>query len=109
MREYEAMLVLDPTLDDAGVNGIVGLMGELVGRGGGTVASSGQLVDKRGTVVEVTEGWKTRRLAYPIGGKREGYYLVFRLEAPPEAVDEVERVLQLNENVLRYMVLRADA
>ena len=108
MRDYEAMLVLQPSLDDAGVNGVVGTVGELVGRGGGTVTSAGQLVDKRGTVAEITEGWRTRRLAYTIGGKRDGYFVVLRFQSPPEAIDELERVLKINENILRHMVLRVE-
>jgi small subunit ribosomal protein S6 len=108
MRDYEAMLVLQPALDDAGVNGVVGQVGEWVERGGGTVASSGQLVDKRGTVAEVTEGWRTRRLAYTIGGKRDGYFVVLRFQAPPGAIDELERSLKLNEDILRHMVLRME-
>lgn len=108
MRDYEAMLVLQPSLDDAGVNGVVSQVGELVGRGGGSVTSAGQLVDKRGTVAEITEGWRTRRLAYTIGGKRDGYFVVLRFQAPPESLDELERVLKLNENILRHMVLRVE-
>jgi small subunit ribosomal protein S6 len=109
MREYETMLVLRPDLDDAGVNGVLDQVRELVGRGGGTVASTGQLVDRRGTVVEVTEGWRTRRLAYTIGGKREGYFVVMRMQAPAGAIDELERSLNISENILRHMVLRLDA
>jgi small subunit ribosomal protein S6 len=108
MREYEAMLVLQPGLDDEGINGLVTQVGDLVSRGGGTVASSGQLVDKRGNVAAVSEGWKTRRLAYTIGGQREGYFVVLRFEAPAEALDELERSLKINDNVLRHMVLRMD-
>ena len=58
---------------------------------------------------EVTEGWRTRRLAYTIDGKRDGYFVVLRLQAPPESIGELERALQINENILRHMVLRADA
>jgi small subunit ribosomal protein S6 len=108
MREYEAMLVLQPSLDDDGVNGVVGQVTELVGKGGGSVALSGQLVDKRGNVAEVSEGWKTRRLAYTINGQREGYFVVLRFQAPAEAIAELERVLFINESVLRHMVLRMD-
>jgi small subunit ribosomal protein S6 len=109
MREYETMLVLQPDLDDAGVNGVVDQVRELVSREGGSVASAGQLVDKRGTVVEVTEGWRTRRLAYTIGGKREGYFVVLRLLVPAQAIPELERSLMINESILRHMVLRVEA
>lgn len=109
MREYEAMLVLQPTLDDDGVNGLIGRVGEVLEREGGSIASSGQLVDRRGTVAAVTEGWRTRRLAYHIGGQREGYFVVLSLQAPPTAIDELERWLTISEDVLRHMVLRQDA
>jgi small subunit ribosomal protein S6 len=101
--------VLSPTLDDDAVNAVVGQVTELVGREGGSVSSTGQLADKRGNVVEVTEGWRTRRLAYTIDGKRDGYFVVIRLQAPPGAISELERVLHINESVLRHMVLRTDA
>ncbi len=109
MRDYELMLVLQPTLDDAGVNGFIGRVGEVVERDGGSIVSSGQLVDRRGNVAEVTEGWRTRRLAYHIGGQREGYFVVLRLQAPPNSIDELERWLTISEDTLRHMVVRQDA
>jgi len=103
------MLVLQPDLDDAGVNGVIAQATELVGRGGGTVATTGQLVDKRGSVAEITEGWRTRHLAYTINGKRDGYYVVMRFQAPSTALDELERAFEINESILRYLVLRVEA
>jgi small subunit ribosomal protein S6 len=108
MRDYEATVVLNPHLDDQGVNDLVSQVGELLQRQGGELASVGQLIDKRGNVAETTEGWRARRLAYGIGGQREGYYAVLRFQAPAAAPDELERWLKLNENVLRFLVLRMD-
>jgi small subunit ribosomal protein S6 len=108
MREYEATIVLSPLLDDDGVNGIVGQITELVGRYGGELDSVGQLTDKRGNVAAVTENWRARKLAYGIRGHREGYYVVARLRGAVEVPDELERWLNLNENVLRFLVLRVD-
>jgi small subunit ribosomal protein S6 len=108
MRKYELMLVLQPQLEPAGVTGIVQAAADVIGRAGGDVSFRGQLVDRRGNVAETQDGWKTRRLAYAINGHRDGFYAVLRFEAPTESIDEVERVLNLNDDVLRHLVLRLD-
>jgi small subunit ribosomal protein S6 len=108
MRDYEALLVIQPNLDDEGMNALVALVGDIVRRNGGEVALVGQLVDKRGNVAEVAETWNKRRLAYLIKGHREGYYAVLRLKLPPEAVAPIEASLTINEDVLRYLIVRTD-
>jgi len=109
MRLYEATLVIQPHLDDAGVNGIIGRVEQLLAGQGGTIESAGQLIDKRGVVSEATDGWRKRRLAYALGGHREGYYAVLRFRAPTTALAEIDHALKLNDDVLRHLVLRADA
>jgi small subunit ribosomal protein S6 len=104
MREYEAMLVLQPELEDEGVEEILEKVASVVEGDGGEITTTGQLIDKKGNVAEVTEGWNTRRLAYPINGRTEGYYAVLHLQGPSETVENVEQSLRLNEDVLRYMV-----
>jgi len=108
MRQYEAVLVLQPDLDDAGVQAIVTQVGDLLGRLGGEILSIGQLTDKKGHVSEVADTWSKRRLAYSINGRREGYYAVLQVSAPPEAIDPFEQWLGINENVLRYLTVRSD-
>jgi small subunit ribosomal protein S6 len=49
----------------------------------------------------------TRRLAYPISRYREGSYHIIVFESPAEAIAELERSLQITEDVLRYLVTRA--
>jgi ribosomal protein S6 len=56
MREYEAMLVLQPELEDEGVEEILERVTSVVEQGGGEVTTTGQLVDKRGNIAEVTDG-----------------------------------------------------
>jgi small subunit ribosomal protein S6 len=108
MREYELLMVLQPGLDDEGVTSVIGNVEERLQKDGGEMVASGQLTDRKGSVAEVTEGWKTRRLAYPIDKHREGYYVVLRLQTPPASIDEMERGLRLDENVLRYMTIREE-
>ena len=108
MRPYEATLVIQPKLDDEGVTSLIGRVEQLLTKEGGTLDSSGQIIDRRGTVAEVSDGWKKRRLAYAINSHREGYYAVLRFHAPPEALTELDRSLKLSDDVLRFLVLRTD-
>ncbi|WP_457654123.1 30S ribosomal protein S6 [Rhodocaloribacter sp.] len=61
-----------------------------------------------GEILEVDE-WGTRRLAYPINKKRNGYYVNLYFRGPGELVGRLERALEIDDNVLRYLTLRMDA
>ena len=58
-------------------------------------------------VIEVNE-WGKRRLAYPINDKPEGYYVVVTFKGNPEFPAEFERLCNIDENVLRSLVIRLD-
>lgn len=94
MRHYEVMVILDPTQDER------------------TVAPSLEkfldVVRKENGKVEKVDVWGKRRLAYPIDHKEEGIYVVINLEAESHTVQEFDRLLTLNEAVLRTKVLRLD-
>ena len=59
------------------------------------------------TVVEVAQ-WGKRRLAYPINDKPEGYYVVVTFKADPDFPAEFERLCNIDENILRSMVIRLE-
>jgi small subunit ribosomal protein S6 len=61
-----------------------------------------------GEVIEVDE-WGNQRLAYEIDKKRSGYYVNMYFRAPGELIPQLERQLQINDDVLRYLTLRMDA
>ncbi len=110
MRGYELMLVLDPALEDEGVNKVVERVTGAIGAVEGEVLFAGQLADRKGNVSEVEggEGWRKRRLAYSINKRSEGYYVVLRFNSPTSFIAEVERTLNLDESVLRYMTTRLE-
>ena len=60
------------------------------------------------TVYEVNE-WGKRRLAYPINDKPEGYYVVVTFKADPEFPAEFERLANIDESILRSMVIRLES
>jgi small subunit ribosomal protein S6 len=94
MRQYEMMIILDPSLEERTVQPSLDQFLTVVTSAGGTV-------DK----VDV---WGRRRLAYEIDKKSEGIYTVIELKAEPDTVRELDRQLNLNEAVMRTKILRPD-
>jgi small subunit ribosomal protein S6 len=88
------MVVLDPNLDEAGVEAL-------------NTRIQTQ-VTQRGGSVESVEQWGRKRLAYPIGRHRDGIYILSRLQLPPTAADEIKRTLKLSESVIRHLLIRAE-
>ena len=58
-------------------------------------------------IVEVNE-WGKRRLAYPINDKPEGYYTIVTFKSEPAYPAELERRFNIDEDILRYLVLKLD-
>ena len=65
-------------------------------------------IKKLGGRIEHIQGMGRRRLAFRIARQTEGYYYVFRFHAPTEQVAELERLLRLNEAIVRFMILSED-
>jgi len=57
---------------------------------------------------EEWEKWGRRGLSYEIKGRRDGYYAFLRLRAPSKMLLELDRILKLNESVLRHMIVKID-
>jgi small subunit ribosomal protein S6 len=93
VRRYELMLVIRPDAPDDRVSAVIDRTTRYL------VASGGQIVK--------VAPWGRRRLAYPIDRHREGSYHIIVFESPAEAIAELERSLQITEEVLRYLVTRA--
>jgi small subunit ribosomal protein S6 len=92
MRRYELMLVLRPDVADDRAQAVI----DRTTRG---------LVASGGSIVKVAP-WGRRRLAYQIDRYREGSYHIILFEAPSDAIAEMERTLQITEEVLRHLVTR---
>lgn len=63
------------------------------------------VTDNSGSV-ERREYWGLRTLAYRIKKNRKGHYVLFNLDAPSEAIQEMERNMSLNEDIFRFMTVR---
>ena len=92
MTEYEILLLLDPELSDEKQTEIVGRVSTLVEQGGGTF--------------ERHDPWGQRKLAYPIDKKEDGNYHLLTFSANAETLDEIGRVLKIDDDVMRHMATR---
>jgi len=72
-----------------------------------TAATAKIITDGQGKILK-TDNWGLRTLAYKIKKNRKGYYVLFNMDAPADAMLEMERQIRLNEDVLRYMTIRVD-
>ncbi len=92
MTTYEILLMLDPEQAEARQEDIVARARELVEKGGGAWHSH--------------DAWGRRRLAYPIAHKEEGVYHLVVFDAEAATLDEISRVLKIEDAVLRHMATR---
>jgi len=69
----------------------------------------GATLGEQGGEIRKREYWGLRSLAYRIKKNRKGHYMLLGVSAPPAAMQEVERQLGLNEDVLRSLTLRIEA
>jgi small subunit ribosomal protein S6 len=66
------------------------------------------LIETGGGSVAKIEYWGLRNLTYRIKKNRKGHYSLLAINAPSDAVKEMERQLSINEDVLRYLTVRVD-
>ena len=66
------------------------------------------LIEENGGKVAKREYWGLKNLSYRIKKNRKGHYVLFNLDAPSDAVREMERQMRLHEDILRYLTLRLD-
>jgi small subunit ribosomal protein S6 len=91
-RRYEVMFILDPRVEDPKINQALDRYLDVVKQRGGEVAK--------------VDHWGRRKLAYEMHHLNEGYYAVAALDAEPEAMDELDRVLRLQDELVRHKITR---
>ncbi len=68
-----------------------------------------EIISSAGGQVTKTEYWGLKSLAYKIKKNRKAHYTLMNIDAPHEAVAEMERQMSLSEDILRFMTIRVDA
>ena len=87
-RPYEAVYIFDSTLEDAAIT-------DKINRFHGLLGTTGEMT---------VDHWGRRQLAYPIGRRENGYYVIAHFAAEAQVLPEYERALKLDEGVVRYLI-----
>ena len=87
-RRYEAVYIFDSTLEDAAIN-------EKIARFHALLQSPEEIS---------LDHWGRRQLAYKIGPRETGYYVIARFHAAPNTLPEYERAMKLDDGVVRYLI-----
>ncbi|MAS05403.1 MAG: 30S ribosomal protein S6 [Ahrensia sp.] len=66
------------------------------------------ILEERGGKVEKVESWGLKSLQYRINKNRKAHFSMLNIDAPADAVQEMERQMRIHEDVLRYMTIRVD-
>ena len=93
MREYELFYMIKTDITEEQTEAVIEKFNGILAREGAEVTA----VDK----------WGKRKLAYVIDKKyREGYYVLVKFNGPAAAVDECERLMKIDDNILRHMITK---
>ena len=95
MPLYESTLIARPDISGQQVEGLSEQFQAIVRDNGGAVPK--------------TEYWGLRSLTYRIKKNRKGHYLHMQIDAPAEAIAEMERNMRINEDVMRFLTIKVDA
>lgn len=94
MSKYEVMAIVKPDFSDADVQKLADKFKTVIEEKGGAVESAGK--------------WEKRKLAYEIEGFKEGNYVVFNFEAPAALPKELNRLMGINDDIIRHRIFRLD-
>ncbi|MCD8496955.1 MAG: 30S ribosomal protein S6 [Alphaproteobacteria bacterium] len=94
MAFYETVFISRQDLGDAQVKELTEMASKIIKDQGGKILK--------------TEQWGLKNLAYKINKSRKGHYTLIESDAPGAAIIELERILRLNEDVMRYMTIRLE-
>lgn len=92
MNSYELLYIIDNDLSEEAKEAVIAKLNAIVTDNGGSVES--------------VEKWGTKKLAYPINFKNEGYYVLVNFSAAATLPSELERIMRITDSVVRFMVVK---
>lgn len=93
MNNYESIIILNADLEQTEIDKDVERVQNLI-------TNNGKL--------ESTEVWGKRKLAYPIQKKSEGYYVLFNFSSESSFIDELNRVYNITDNIIKHIIVKKD-
>lgn len=94
MREYENLIIFHPDVGEEAINNQIEKLKKFIEEGKGKCIS--------------TDKWGFKKLAYPIKGKQQGYYILLNLSADRNILEELNRELILNQKVMRHCIIKKE-
>jgi len=94
-QTYESAVLINATLDDPQIEGLISKIKETITANGGEVRE--------------VENWGRKRLAYMVNKSKIGYYAIFRFDAPTTIISKLERFYTLDDHILRFINIKLDA
>ncbi len=95
MALYESTFITRQDLSRQDVSKIADALGAIIEQGGGKIVKN--------------EYWGLKNLAYKINKHRKGHYNMLAIDAPPAALNEMQRNMRINEDIVRTLTIRVDA
>ena len=93
MSKYESVIIINPNLEEEAIKALI--------------EKISNLINTDGKVSSVEEVGK-KKLAYEIKKNKEGFYVVFKFEANPELITELERVYRITDEVIKFIVVKEE-
>ena len=95
MNSYEGLYIVQPDMEEEARAALISKFSELVTNNGGEV--------------ENVDEWGSRKLAYAINYITEGYYVLMNFKAKSDFPAELDRLMRINENIMRNMIVAKEA
>ena len=93
MNKYESVIIINPNLEEEAIKALI--------------EKISNLINTDGKVSSVEEIGK-KKLAYEIKKNKEGFYVIFKFEANPELITELERVYRITDEVIKFIVVKEE-
>lgn len=93
MNKYESVVIVNPNLEEESIKAVINKFSDLI--------------NTDGKVNSVEELGK-RKLAYEIKKQKEGFYVVFKFEANPALISELERNYRIADEVIKFIVVKEE-
>ncbi len=95
MKKYEVMYIINSSVEDEKRTAVVETVANIINNNGGKVNK--------------TDEWGMRDFAYRIDDMTKGYYVVVAFEADNACVKELDRLMGINQSIVRFMITRDEA
>jgi len=92
-QKYETIIIINPKLTEEEVDN--------------TISKIEKFMNENGRAKNV-EKWGKKKLVYPIQKHTEGYYVLINFTSDPEVIDELQRIYNITEEIIKHIIIKKD-